>query len=226
MSKKFVFSLGGSLLYKKNELDLGYWLKAVKHIKRLQQKGFKLGVVTGGGNLAREFIKTGRKLGVKTLELHKLGSEATRMNGHLLHAALGKAAYPRVLDNYRKPVSSSKVLILTGWEYGITSDTMTARWARALKSDWVNLTNVKGIYDRDPKKRGAKLLNDLTWTEAVDLANKFDTREPGMHFPLDHTAAGLLRKHKIPGYIIEGHDWKNITRCLEGKSFVGTRIGS
>jgi len=47
--------------------------------------------------------------------------------------------------------------------------------------------------------------------------------KPGQHFVLDQSAAKIIKKHKIPTYII-GQDLKQLSNILTNKKFKGTII--
>ncbi|MAG77568.1 MAG: UMP kinase, partial [Colwelliaceae bacterium] len=95
--------------------------------------------------------------------------------------------------------------------------------ARYLKSDFINLTNVPGLYTSNPKKnKNAKLIPKISWTAFEKKANKLKFKA-GQHFVLDQRAASIIRKHKIKTYII-GPDTNQISNLLKGKKFKGTSI--
>jgi len=55
-------------------------------IERLAADGCEVGVVVGGGGVAREYIETARELGANEVELDQLGIGTTRLNARLLIA--------------------------------------------------------------------------------------------------------------------------------------------
>ena len=76
-----VISIGGSVLVP-NESDADYLKALALLLKRISQT-YKLYVVTGGGRIARYYIKTGRGLGADEHFLDELGIYVTRLNAKL-----------------------------------------------------------------------------------------------------------------------------------------------
>ena len=103
-----------------------------------------------------------------------------------------------------------------------TSDSTAAEIAKHFKAEFVNLTNVKGLYDKNPKEhKDAKFIPKISWKDFNALANKIKFH-PGRHFVLDQTAAKMILKNKTPTYIIESP--KQLDNLLNGKKFIGTKI--
>ena len=95
--------------------------------------------------------------------------------------------------------------------------------ANYLKSDFINLTNVKGLYDKNPKKfRTAKFIPEISHKDFLKIAKKIEFK-PGQHFVLDQKAAKIIKKYKIKTYIL-GQDLKQLDNVLKNKHFVGTLI--
>ncbi|MBR9707086.1 MAG: hypothetical protein GOV15_01485, partial [Candidatus Diapherotrites archaeon] len=95
--KRVVFSLGGSLLFKKKSLDAGFLKEFSSLIKRLHKKGFKVSVVVGGGSLARDFISAARKVGVKdNHDLDWVAIGVTRANAELVLRSLKPVSAPEI----------------------------------------------------------------------------------------------------------------------------------
>jgi uridylate kinase len=85
------------------------------------------------------------------------------------------------------------------------------------------LTNVAGLYNKNPKKyKSAKFIPEISWKEFDKLANKLKFK-PGQHFVLDQTASKVIMKNKITTYII-GEDLKQLDNLLNNKKFIGTKI--
>jgi uridylate kinase len=104
-----------------------------------------------------------------------------------------------------------------------TSDSTAAKLAHYLNSNFINLTNVSGLFNKDPKKhRNAKFIPSITWKEFEKLALKIKFK-PGQNFILDQNASILIRKHKIKTYLL-GPDLRNLENVLKGKKFKGTLI--
>ena len=87
-----------------------------------------------------------------------------------------------------------------------------------------NITNVPGLYDKDPRKfKNAKFISEISFGDFLRMANKVNYK-PGQHFVLDQTAANMIMKNKITTYIL-GKDMGNLDNFLKRKKFRGTMIG-
>ena len=85
------------------------------------------------------------------------------------------------------------------------------------------MTNVKGLYNKDPRKyRDAKFIKEINFNDFYKMINKIKY-EAGQHFVLDQNAAKIIKENKIKTVII-GRDLKNFENYLKGKEFIGTII--
>jgi uridylate kinase len=85
------------------------------------------------------------------------------------------------------------------------------------------MTNVKGLYNKDPRKyKDAKFIKEISFDEFYKIANKL-RYEAGQHFVLDQHAAKIIKENKIKTVII-GKDLKNFENYLKCKEFIGTII--
>ena len=104
-----------------------------------------------------------------------------------------------------------------------TSDSTSAEIAKEFKCDFINLTDVKGLHDKNPKKfKNAKFIPEISWQEFYEMANKIKFK-PGQHFVLDQSASQIIKKNKITTYIL-GEDMNQLDNLLNKKKFVGTKI--
>jgi uridylate kinase len=149
-----VLSLGGSVLVRE-EGDTAYIRKLAKILIGISSN-FKLYVVTGGGKIARYYIRAGRDLGASESFLDESGIEVTRLNARLLITALGDHACHTPPKNYDDAVHAGKtcsIVVMGGVSPGITTDAVSALLAERVKARrLVNATSVDGAYTADPKK--------------------------------------------------------------------------
>src|SRR5512137_2786102 len=101
-----VLSLGGSVLVR-DEGDISYIRKLSKILIGVSAR-HKLFIVTGGGRIARYYIKAGRDLGADESFLDELGIEVTRLNARLLMTALGDHANHVPPKNYDEAVNTGR----------------------------------------------------------------------------------------------------------------------
>jgi len=105
-----------------------------------------------------------------------------------------------------------------------TSDSTAAKLARFLDCDFVNLTNVDGLYDKNPKQfRSARFIPYIDSKDFLRRALQIEFH-PGQHFVLDGTAAKIIHAESIRTFIL-GSNMHNFNNFLEGRHYVGTVIG-
>ena len=224
--KTEVISLGGSLIIPK-EIDFNFLHKFKKAIRKLY-KTHKFVVVCGGVSIARTYISTLKEEGKKGKELSLAGIRATRMNALFLMQFFGKEAndfLPKDMKDINSLIKKNNLVICGALRYkeNETSDGTAAHLAHYLKTDFINLTNVKGLYTKDPKKhKNAKFIKKISWKNFNLMAGKIKFK-PGQHFVLDQEAAVIIKKYKIPTYIL-GKDLRQMENLLKGKLFAGTII--
>ena len=228
MQKKvIVFSLGGSLIFP-DQIDYSF-LKKFEQVLRNNYKNYKFVVVCGGGSLARQYISSLQKEGKRSnKELSLAGIRATRMNAKFMMDFFGKESNDDLPESMRKvkgELGKNKVVFCGALRYAPdeTSDGTAVKLANYLKTDFVNLTNVDGLYSSNPSThKGAKFISNISWKNFESIAWKLKYK-PGQHFILDQHASTLIKKHKIKSYIL-GKNLKNLNSLLNNKKFKGTII--
>jgi uridylate kinase len=104
-----------------------------------------------------------------------------------------------------------------------TSDSTSANLAGYFKTDFINLTKVTGLYNKNPlTNKDARFIPKISWQAFFKMANKIKF-QPGQHFVLDQNAAKTIMENKIKTYII-GRNLKTLKAVLNGKKFKGTII--
>src|SRR3989344_4145150 len=203
--KIMVISLGGSVIVP-DDLDFKF-IDNFKETVRKHYSKYKFVVVTGGGSIARKYINALKNEGKSKKELALAGIRATRMNATFLTQFFGKEAnntLPLNMEEVKSKLKKNNVVLCGALRYkdNSTSDETAAKLAHFFKSDFINITNVPGLYTSDPKKnKNAKLINHISWQEFNNMISKIKFHA-GQHFVLDQGAAILIKKHKIRTYII------------------------
>lgn len=222
-----VISLGGSLIIPE-KMDPEF-LDKFKHILRKFYKTHKFVIVCGGGTVARKYITALKKEHKSNFELSQAGIRATRMNAQFMMQFFGKEdandIIPRNMEDVKDNLHKNNVVICGALRFtkNSTSDTTAAKLAHFLKAPFINLTNVNGLYTSNPQtNKNAKLIKKISWKKFAKKALKIK-HSPGQHFVLDQQASILIKKHKIPTYII-GKNLKNLEKTIKGKKFEGTLI--
>ncbi len=221
-----VLSLGGSLIIP-NEINLQF-LRKFREVITKNTKRFKFVIVCGGGSVARKYIKALAEEKKKNYLQDLSGISVTRLNARFMSYFFGvdpKKGIPHDMKSIKNLLLRNDVVFCGGLIYSPeqTSDSTAVRLANYLKTDFINLTNVKGLYDKNPKKhKDAKFIPRATIQEFNDLVMKIESK-PGMHAPVDHTAMRIIKKNKIKTVII-GDDVKQLDNLLNGREFIGTII--
>jgi len=217
--KTIVISLGGSVIVPKN-VDYVF-LKKFKQI--IQRDKRKFVIVAGGGSVARDYILALRKEGAPNKRQDYIGIEITRLNAQLL---AGLFNLPKEIPTNIKKVKAlwkkNKITVCGGFRPNITTDGVAAEIAKKLNSKTlINITNVPGLYTKDPKLKGAKFIKDINYKGFNKFLEKFKEK-PGQHFVLDRYAAKIAQAEKIKVIILKGIN--NLKAYLSNKKFKGTII--
>ena len=228
VKKTIVLSLGGSLIIP-DKIDVNFLEKLRKTLLNNRKK-YKFVVVCGGGRTARNYIQGFDYEGhwKKKYFQSLLGISTTRLNARFMTYFFGKDANQGI-PHEMKQVKNSLIkndIVFCGalrYEKDQTSDAVSAKLARFLNCPFVNLTNVRGLYDKNPKRfRSARFIPEISYGDFYKMAKRIRFR-PGQHFVLDQTAAKIIKRYKIKTFIL-GQDMKNLDNLLNGRHFVGTVI--
>jgi len=222
-----VLSLGGSVLIRDSEPDTTYIRALAKVLIGISSKT-KLYIVTGGGKVARSYIKSGRDLGADETLLDEMGIDVTRLNARLLITALGDRAFHAPPKNYDEALQAGKshaIVVMGGVSPGITTDAVSALLAERVRAKrLVNATSVDGAYTSDPKKdSSATRIPRMSHVELIELVGKSPSRA-GPNNVFDAVGAGVLERSKIELAIVDGKDLANLILALEGRKFKGTLV--
>ena len=221
-----VLSLGGSVLVKE-EADTSYIRKLSKILIGVSAN-FKLYVVTGGGKIARYYIRAGRELGADESYLDEMGIEVTRLNARLLITSLGDKANHVPPKNYDEAVHEGRthsIVVMGGVSPGITTDAVSALLAERVRAKrLVNATSVDGAYSADPKKDPTAVrIPKLSHADLLALVASTPAGA-GPNTVFDPVGAKILERSKIELSIVDGSDLANLRDALEGKRFNGTIV--
>ncbi len=224
--RKMVLSLGGSVIIR-GEDDVGY-MKALAKELRSCSEDTSFVIVTGGGRLARDYIRLGRELGADESTLDEVGIEATRLNAWLLISALGNECNPvpfSKIDEALDRTSVHRFVVGGGTHPGQTTDAVSAIIAERWGADiFVNMTAVPGAYTSDPlKDPKAKKIPRMTSSELLHLVSN-DLSKAGSHSVMDPIAAKVISRSGLLTFIIDGRDLPSLRGVLAGKPFKGTTV--
>lgn len=224
--KTVIMSLGGSIIVPK-EIQIKFLKNFKNFILKFLRKNYKFIIVTGGGNVCREYQKAAAAI-TKVSDEDKdwIGIHATRLNAHLIRTIFKKEAYPVVLDNPFKQINGKKykLFIASGWRPGWSTDYDAVLLAERFEADKIiNASNIDYVYDKDiARYKNAKPIADISWTEYRKIIG-FEWK-PGMKAPIDPIAARLASKLKMTVIVTKGTNLKNLENILLDKKFTGTVI--
>lgn len=222
-----VISLGGSLIVPE-KIDFNFLKSFVKTLRKHYSK-WKFVIVCGGGSVARRYIellKHEKKANEKELSL--AGIRVTRLNALVLMELFGKEAndiLPMTMKDVKNNLHKNNVVVCGALRYAqkSTSDGTAAKLAHYLWAEFINMTNVKGLFSANPfTNKNAKFILKESWKKFDKRANNMKYHS-GQHFVLDQKAATMIHQDRIKTYII-GQNIKNIDKILKGKKFTGTLI--
>ena len=221
-----VVKLGGHLISAK-KIQAARIKEYAEIFTRIDRSGTRLVVVTGGGDVAREYCDAAMELGGSQVFRDELGVMASRINAHLLICALGERAYPAVptsTEQIREFASSGMIVVSGGLQPAQSTVAVSALAAESVGAEKLVLaTDVKGVYSRDPKKHpNARLLREMTFKqlEKMILAQP---QLPGEYKLFDLLSVRILQRSRIPCFVVDGSVPSNVESAMTGKK-VGTII--
>jgi uridylate kinase len=184
-------------------------------------------VITGGGSIARLYINFARKLGQDEASLDLLGIAISRINAKLLIASLGNYAYPDVpqsLDDVGRFVESNKIIVSGGLHPGQSTNATSALIAEKTRaSEFINATDVNGIYDSDPRKNtNAQLFEKIEVNKLLKMLLK-ESSMAGEYDLLDIVALKVIERSKIKTKVILSNP-TNIYNTIQGRDYIGTEL--
>ena len=227
MKKIVVISLGGSIIIP-DEINK-FILEKFKKILNKNTNKYKFVVVCGGGKTARNYIDGFSMIPKKEYYQTLFGIAATRLNAKFMTAFVGSNAnktLPKNMEDIEDYLAKHDIVFCGALRYGRheTSDSTAVKLAHFFDSDFINITNVQGVYDKDPKLKNSKYIPEISHDDFYKMAKKIHYK-PGQHFIRDQTAAELIKKNNIRTFIL-GPDIKQLDNLLNEKHFVGTIIES
>ena len=222
MKKRIVIKLSGQVFGMERTKELkDYAAFFVKQSKICQPV-----LVAGGGKIARYFINHARSSGADESTLDELGIEISRLNAKLLIYALKDNAYPHPptnLTEVKQAVDSGLIVVTGGLHPGQSTNGTAALIAEKINAaEFLNATDVDGIYDSDPNKnKKAKQFKRIELKDLRSLLVHEDSMAGGYDL-MDIVALKVIERSKIKTKIIKA-DIKTIEKAIKGLS-IGTEI--
>ncbi len=222
MRKRIVIKLSGKVFEMNNTKLLKDYATFLVKISKTYQPV----IVAGGGNIARHYISHARLSGADESTLDELGIEVSRLNAKLLIYALKNHSYPHpptTLQEVKHAVDSGQIVIAGGLHPGQSTNGTAALIAeKVAASEFLNATDVDGIYDSDPNKnKRAKKFKRIELKKLRSLLVHEDSIAGGYDL-MDIVALKVIERSKLKTRVLKA-DIKNLEKAIKGNP-VGTEI--
>lgn len=229
MKKTILIKLSGESLAGQygHGFDFPYMREVCSMIKEIHDLGCNIAIVCGGGNFMRGRDAT--EMDRETADY--VGMLATVMNSLALKDVflkLGCGVYNQsglhigIIDDIDKEkiteaFNQNKIIVFgggTGRPY-FSTDTGAALRAKDINADMIiKLTNVDGVYDKDPNKySSAVMYNEVSFEEVLE-------KELGV---MDLSAIEICKENNIEIVVTNIDNKEALKNIIDGK-IVGTRV--
>ncbi|MFX1574637.1 MAG: UMP kinase [Promethearchaeota archaeon] len=235
MKELRIIKIGGSLLFTGNRtIDSKKIIKFSNIFKRNENPGNHI-IICGGGLIAREYIDAVRSFEGSEALCDIFGIEISHINSKLIIASLKNLAFPQVPKSFEelsKAMLFNKIIVMGGLQPGQSTTSVALEVAEFIGGkEIVILTDVPGIYDKDPKKfDDAKLLEHLTYDQLQELILKDSDKKQaaaGEYRIFDAVSLQILKRSNIKVIILSGKDLNEFKKYWNGvKNVFGTIISN
>ena len=232
--KRVLLKLSGEALKgNSNELlDVNSVSKAAEIVRKIQEKGIKLAIVVGGGNIIRGRISD--KYNLDRVPADFMGMLATNLNAIMVQNLFEKngikcKAYSALpvdtvlekidIEKCKKDLDENTVIIFGG---GTGKPFVSTDSGSSLRATQLNLEvilagkhGVDGVYDKDPFKfKDAKFIKKLSYDYAIE--NSLQVFDIG--------AVQTCKENNIEIKIFNMDNLENILKIIDGED-IGSTIG-
>ena len=230
--KNIVIKIGGSLLFNKDKTILSEIIIEFCDIIKEANDFGNIVVICGGGILARVYINAVREFGGNEALCDTFGIDFSRINSRLIIANLGDHAYPQVpksIEELSSAKLSQKIIVMGGLQPGQSTTSVALEVAEFINADEIIiLTDVDGIYDKDPKKfEDAQLLKHLNYNQIQDLIIKLSDEKQaaaGEYRIFDAVSLQIIKRSKINVRVMSGIDLHAFRDYWNGKEDITCTI--
>lgn len=232
MYKNILLKLSGeSLMSDVENINKEKTMEIAKLIKKVHDMGVNIGIVCGGGN----FFRGRSNQDMEAINADSMGMLGTTMNALALRDAFTKVGLPNVIfspfdfhelilshseEELKRMYKEGTVITFSGGtgHIGCSTDTAASMKAILVGADAIiKLTNVDGVYDKDPNKYpDAKMYTKLTHQEVLD--------NPEIKV-MDLACILDCQKENKDILVINFSDQENLLKVLRGEK-IGTVITS
>lgn len=233
--KRVMVKVSGNVLFNfdgaaKDKEDEDILTNLLEQVKNCQQQGVQVILVCGGGNLCRGRIMA--KKGFKRTTADNIGMMATVINSMVLRERLTSLGCSCILmssfqvgsmciqfESYSaiRCLEEGNILISAGGTGNPFVTTDTAAAMRGIQTEvdaLIKLTNVDGLYDKDPKKYAdAREMKGVTYDYCLDHQIQV----------MDLSSFSLCKESNLPIHIASYKEPDVLIRIANGAR-VGTRV--
>ena len=233
MTKNVVIKFGGSLLFSEegtiNNKKITEFCDLIKNSKNYDS----IVIVCGGGTIARQYIKAIRKFTENEILCDMIGIDISRINSRLIIANMKEFAYPQVPESFEelsKAIIACKIVVMGGLQPGQSTTSVAIQVAEFLKAArLIILTDVDGIYDKDPKVfEDAKLFRKLNYDslQKIIVEMSKDTQAAaGEYRVFDAVSLQILKRSNVVVSVISGSNLEQFKKLWnDEKVNIGTTI--
>jgi len=222
MKKRIVIKLSGRIFGMDNVKVLKDYAQFLVKISKICNPI----IIAGGGTIARHYISHARSSGADESTLDELGIEISRLNAKLLIYALGNKAYshpPTTLQEVKHAVDSGLIVVAGGLHPGQSTNGTAALIAEKVKAEqFLNATDVDGVYDMDPNKyKKAKKFKRIELKNLKNMLVHEDSVAGGYDL-MDIVALKIIERSKIKTRILKSTP-SNIEKAIKGGN-IGTEV--
>ena len=193
-------------------------------ISDLNYEGHSIGVVVGGGQVSREYIKSASEMGLSPYQQDTVAIHASRLNARLVAMKLGGvSSVPTSIDGMLQRLARNRVAVMGGLKPGITTDTVAAIVAQRWKADiLVKASDQNGIYTDDPRtNKKARKLDRITYEKMRQILG--GSHRPGIHSIVDPVAVDQLSASRVKLVVLNGSEARGVIKAIHGEK-IGTVV--
>ncbi len=233
MYKTILLKLSGeSLQSTENSIDTERLMQYATQIKSIADKGCKVAIVIGGGNIYRGLAGQGK--GFDRVRGDQMGMLATIINSLALQSALenvgqqtkvltsiNMAPVGEIYSKFKanELLDNGYVVIIGGGTGNpfFTTDTASALRGVEIGADvLLKGTRVDGIYTADPEKDpNATKFNNISFQDVIQKQLKV----------MDLTAFTLCMENNLPIYVFDMDTVGNLEKVIDGQK-IGTQVAN
>ena len=233
MTKNIVIKFGGSLLFSEGGIINYEKVTEFCNIIKLNMDYDSIVVVCGGGTVARQYIKAIREFTENEVLCDLIGIDVSRINSQLIITKMKELAFPQVPKSFEElsiAISSHKIVVMGGLQPGQSTTSVAITVAEYIKAErLVILTDVDGIYDKDPNLyKDAKLIENISYDslQKLILESSIDTQAAAGEYRIfDAVSLQILKRSRVNVFVISGKKLTQFNKLWNNeKEIIGTII--